>query len=86
MNISLETRYFYKFLQKHNCLRKFINNVRRDHPERMCWDVMNILQFSGCVGIGFIWASSKEGEEYWRKISKEWDLERELRKNEQNKN
>jgi hypothetical protein len=52
----------------------------------MYWDVMSILQRSGSIGIGFIWANSKEGKEYWRKISKEWDLERELRKNEQNKN
>jgi hypothetical protein len=80
MEISLETRYFYKFLQRHGCLRKFINNTLESHPERSKWSVMEILSNSNCIGIGFIWAASKEGDEYWSDLNRKWNEERQRRK------
>ena len=80
MEISLETRYFYKFLKRHGCLKKFVDNTLESHPERSKWSVMKILSNSNCIGIGFLWAASKEWDEYWSKLSEKWEIERKLLK------
>jgi hypothetical protein len=75
MEISLRTRYLYKFLKKNNCLREFVINVKKAHPERKYWDVLRILERSGCIGIGFLWSESEEGHEYWEELNKKWGRE-----------
>ena len=80
MNISLKTRYLYKFLKKNICLREFVVNVKKAHPDRKYWDVLRILERSDSIGIGFVWSKSKEGYEYWLNINEKWEIE--LMKNE----
>ena len=80
MEISLETRYFYKFLQRHGCLRKFVDNTLASHPERSKWSVMEILSNSNYIDIGFIWARTEEGTQYWEELNNKWNEERERRK------
>lgn len=82
MEISLEARYFYKFLKKHNCLRAFIKNILR---ENRCiidknWSILEILTRYTAISVGFIWARTEEGAQYWEELDKKWINEREQRK------
>lgn len=81
MKISLEARYFYKFLCKNGCLRKFITNVRGEtscHIEGL--SILEILTRFNSVASGFIWTHTDEGGQYWSDLSKKWNEERERRK------
>ena len=80
MEISLEARYFYKFLKKHNCLRAFIKNILRENG----WigknlNILEILTKYPTISGGFIWAGTEEGAQYWEELNKKWINERKQR-------
>lgn len=80
MAISLEARYFYKFLKKHNCLRAFIKNILRENR----WignnlSILEILTKYTTISVGFIWAGTEEGAQYWEELNKKWLNERKQR-------
>lgn len=80
MAISLEARYFYKFLKKHNCLRQFIKNIL---AENKCinknWSILEILTMYDTISVGFIWAGTEEGVQYWDELNNKWINERKRR-------
>lgn len=80
MAISLEARYFYKFLKKHNCLGAFIKNIL---AENKCinkkWSILEILTMYDTISVGFIWARTLEGQAYWEELNNKWINERKRR-------
>ena len=81
MGISLEARYFYKFLSKNGCLRKFITNVRRQNSYYIeGLSILEILTRFDSVSAGFIWTHTDEGGQYWSDLNNRWNEERERRK------
>lgn len=65
-------KYFYKFLKKNLCLRQFVGNVKKHHPECKDMPLLDILKRFPCPGVGFIWMDTLEGTEFWAKIDDRW--------------
>ena len=81
MAISLEARYFYKFLKKHNCLRAFIKNTLAENNrcvDKNC-SILEILTKYTTISVAFIWAGTEEGAQYWEELNKKWLNERKQR-------
>ncbi len=81
MEISLEARYFYKFLKKHNCLRAFMKNILMEN--NVCiyknWSILEILTKYPTISVAFIWAGTPEGQAYWEELNNKWINERKRR-------
>lgn len=82
MEISLETRYFYKFLKKHNCLRAFIKNILTENRYIIDknWSILEILTRYTTISVAFLWNGTEEGQQYWEELNTKWINERKRRK------
>ena len=85
MEISLDARYFYKFLKKHNCLGAFMKNILTENNVYIYknWSILEILTMYNTISVGFIWAGTEEGVQYWDELNNKWINERKRREEEE---
>ena len=79
-----KAKLLYKFLKENCCLQKYINNVKQQgspayEQYKKHKDIIQLL-IDGycCLGALILWASTKEGHEFWSKmeskfIAKIWE-------------
>lgn len=70
-------RLFFAFLKRNNAYTKFIYNLKNEgyypkHIRRYFEIQMKKDKYPIAISNAFCWRETKEGDRYWRNLSKEW--------------
>lgn len=79
----LQARILYKYLKRNNCIADFATNVleyehRMNNPKAKNLrefnksNILNVLSDVGTICQAFTWASTPQGDQYWRRLNDEF--------------
>ena len=72
---------FFRFLKEKGVFQLYIDNINEQHPgwDYIFWDLNFKAIFSEekkcaeAITYAFCWRRTKQGYEYWRKLSNKWN-------------
>ena len=72
---------FFRFLKEEGVYSEWVYNIRKQHPQTdlVFWTRNLNAIFSeeekcgGGINYAFYWRRTKQGHEYWRKLSNKWN-------------
>lgn len=69
-------RLFFAFLKRNSAYTKFIYNLKNkgyySKHIRRYFEIQMKNKYSFAISQAFYWSETKEGDRYWRNLSKDW--------------